>query len=168
MFMHLHHDGRDTLGFADKVFNMAELFVNEGLALIYQTIPKANIAVVANTWLGLFTANTASALGSVSSASTIASWGEVTNAGAYLRQTIASTSWGVAATTQSGWGSGAAQVTFATATAVWGTVNGFFMATSGTNATGTVYFGANFDDTTAVVINTNDIIKCTPSWVYTG
>lgn len=34
-------------------------------------------------------------------------------------------------------------------------------------AAGVVWFGANFDDTTAVVINTNDVIKVT-TWVYTG
>jgi hypothetical protein len=71
-------------------------------------------------------------------------------------------------TTQSGRGSAAAQVTFATATAVWGTVNGFIVTNSSLNAAGVVYYGANFDDTTAVAVNTNDVIKVTPSWVYTG
>ena len=168
MFMHLHHaHGREHDLDYNHEFNMAEIFPNEGLGLIYAAYPKGATGP-ANTWLGLFTANSASALGSVSSASTIASWGEVANAGAYTRQTISSASWGTAATTQSGWGSGAAQVTFATATAVWGTINGFFVASSLVNATGTIYFGANFDDTTAVAVNTNDIIKVTPSWIYTG
>ena len=76
--------------------------------------------------------------------------------------------WGTVGTTQSGRGSAAAQVTFSTATAVWGTVNGFFVANSTTNAAGVVYFAANFDDTTAVTVNTNDVIKVTPTWVYTG
>ena len=89
-------------------------------------------------------------------------------AGAYTRQTIASGSWGTVGTTQSGRGSAAAQVTFATATAVWGTVNGFIVTNSLTTNAGVVYFGANFDDTTAVAINTGDIIKVTPSWIYTG
>jgi hypothetical protein len=31
-----------------------------------------------------------------------------------------------------------------------------------------VYFGSNFDDTTAVTVNTNDVIKVTPTWIYTG
>jgi hypothetical protein len=144
---------------------MAEIFPNEGLTLIYGGYPKG-AAGPANTWLGLFTGYTASTVGS--SIAVIASWSECANAGAYTRQTISSASWGTAATTQSGWGSGAAQVTFATATAVWGTVNGFFVANSATQAAGNVYFGANFDDVTAVVINTNDIIKVTPSWIYTG
>ncbi len=141
---------------------MAEIFPNEGLDLIYGGFPKGGTGP-ANTWLGLFTASTVG-----TSAAVIASWSEVSNAGAYVRQTISSASWGTVGTTQSGRGSAAAQVTFATATAVWGTVTGFFIASSATNAAGTVYFGANFDDTTAVVVNTNDVIKVTPTWVYTG
>jgi hypothetical protein len=144
---------------------MAEIFPNEGLDLIYGGWPKGATGP-ANTWLGLFTSWSATTV--AGSAATIASWAEVSNAGAYVRQTISSASWGTVGTTQSGRGSGAAQVTFATATAVWGTVNGFFIASSATNAAGTVYFGANFDDTTAVVVNTNDVIKVTPTWVYTG
>ncbi len=144
---------------------MAEIFPNEGLDLIYGGFPKGATGP-ANTWLGLFTSWTASTV--AGSAATAASWAEVSSAGAYLRQTISSASWGTVGTTQSGRGSGAAQVTFATATAVWGTVNGFIVTNSSLNAAGVVYYGANFDDTTAVVINTNDIIKVTPSRVNPG
>jgi hypothetical protein len=170
--MHEHHyHGRDYdfpgLDNFGPEFQMAELFPNEGLTLIFAGFPKGG-GGPANTWLGLFTANSGSALGSVSSVSTIASWGEVASAGAYARQTISSASWGTAATTQSGWGTAAAQVTFATATAVWGTVNGFFIGSSATQGAGSVYFGCNFDDTTPVAVNTNDVIKITPTWVYTG
>jgi hypothetical protein len=144
---------------------VAEIFPNEGLDLIYGGFPKGGTGP-ANTWLGLFTAYTASTVGS--SAAVIASWTEVAVAGAYVRQTISSASWGTVGTTQSGRGSAAAQVTFATATAVWGTVNGFVIGNNATGGTGVVYFGANFDDVTAVAINTNDVIKVTPTWVYTG
>jgi len=144
---------------------MAEIFPNEGLDLIFAGFPKGGTGP-ANTWLGLFTAYTASTVGS--SAAVIASWTEVSVAGAYVRQTISSSSWGTVGTTQSGRGSAAAQVTFATATAVWGTVNGFVIGNNATGGTGVVYFGANFDDVTAVTINTNDVIKVTPTWVYTG
>jgi hypothetical protein len=144
---------------------MAEIFPDEGLDLIFGLAPKGGTGP-ANTWLGLFTAYTASTVGT--SAAVIASWSEVSNSGAYTRQTISSSSWGTVGTTQSGRGSGAAQVTFSTATAVWGTVNGFFIGNSATNAAGVVWFGANFDDTTAVTINTSDVIKVTPTWVYTG
>jgi hypothetical protein len=144
---------------------MAEIFPNEGLDLIYAGFPKGGTGP-ANTWLGLFTAYTASTVGA--SNAVMSSWTEVTAAGAYTRQTISSASWGTVGTTQSGRGSAAAQVTFATATAVWGTVNGFVVTNSLTTNAGNVWFGANFDDTTAVVINTNDVIKVTPSWIYTG
>lgn len=144
---------------------MAEIFPNEGLGLIFAGFPKGGTGP-ANTWLALFTAHSASGVGT--SAEVVASLSEVSNSGAYTRQTISSASWGTAATTQSGWGTGAAQVTFATATAVWGTVNGFAITNSLTNAAGNIYFMCNFDDTTAVPINTNDVIKVTPTWVYTG
>jgi hypothetical protein len=144
---------------------MAEIFPNEGLDLIYAGYPKGATGP-ANTWLGLFTAYTASTVGT--SAAVIASWTEVTVAGAYVRQTISSASWGTVGTTQSGRGSAAAQVTFNTATAVWGTANGFIVCSGATGGAGVVWYGANFDDTTAVAINTNDVIKVTPSWVYTG
>src|SRR4029453_8478928 len=125
---------------------MAEIFPNEGLDLIYAGYPKGATGP-ANTWLGLFTSWSASTV--AGSAATAASWAEVSSAGAYLRQTISSASWGTVGTTQSGRGSAAAQVTFATATAVWGTVNGFIIANSATQGAGAVYFGANFDDVTA-------------------
>lgn len=144
---------------------MAEIFPNEGLDLIFGGYPKGGTGP-ANTWLGLFTSWSASTV--AGSAATVSSVSECANAGAYVRQTISSSSWGTAGTTQGGRGSGAAQVTFATATAVWGTVNGFFIASSATQGAGTLYFMANFDDTTAVTINTNDVIKVTPTWVYTG
>jgi hypothetical protein len=144
---------------------LAEIFPNEGLDLIYGGFPKGGTGP-ANTWLGLFTAFTASTCGN--SLNVIASYSEVSNAGAYTRQTISSASWGTVGTTQSGRGSGAAQVTFSTATAVWGTVNGFFIANSATNAAGNVWFTASFDDTTAVAVNSSDVIKVTPSWIYTG
>jgi len=166
-----HHlqfrEGREQdTDFTGPEFHMAEIFPNEGLDLIYAGFPKGG-GGPANTWIGLFTGYTASTVGT-SIATVTATWTEVTAAGAYVRQTISSASWGTVGTTQSGRGSAAAQVTFTTATAVWGTVNGFIVTNSLSTALGIVYYGANFDDTTAVVINTNDIIRVTPSWVYTG
>jgi hypothetical protein len=163
--MHAHHDFRDPVLEGDRIVDMAEIFPNEGLDLIFAGFPKGG-GGPANTWIGLFTAFTASTVGT--SAAVIASWTECAAAGAYARQTISSASWGTVGTTQSGRGSGAAQVVFPTATAVWGVVNGFFIANSATQGAGNVWFGANFDDVTAVTINTNDVIKVTPTWVYTG
>lgn len=144
---------------------MAEIFPNEGLDLIYAGYPKGATGP-ANTWVALFTAFTASTV--CTSAGVVASMTEVSSAGAYTRQTISSSSWGTVGTTQSGRGSAAAQVTFSTASAVWGTVNGFFVANSVTQGAGNIWYAASFDDTTAVVVNTNDVIKVTPSWIFTG
>jgi len=141
---------------------VAEIFPNEGLDVIFGYFPK-NGTLPANTWLALFTAYTASTVGD--STSTRASYTEPA-AGGYARQTISSASWGAAATTQGGRGAAATQVTFPTATAGWGTINGFFSANALT--VGTSYFAANFDDTTAITVNTNDIVKVTPTMVYTG
>jgi len=79
---------------------VAEIFPNEGLDLIYAVAPQGGTGP-ANTWLGLFTAYTASTVGS--SAAVIASWTEVSG-GAYTRMTISSASWGTVGTTQSGHG----------------------------------------------------------------
>lgn len=165
--MHLHHSyGREQdLDYSGIEFN-AEIFPNASLDLIFAGFPKGGTGP-ANTWLGLFTGLTGSTVPN-SAGGAIASWTEVTAAGAYTRMTISSSSWGTVGDTQSGRGTACAQVTFATATAVWGTVNGFVVTNSLTTNAGTVWFGANFDDVTPVAINTNDIIKVTPTWVYTG
>ena len=165
--MHLHHDyGRELdLDFSGPEFSL-EIFPNEGLTLIYAAAPKGGTGP-ANTWLGLFTAFTATTVGT--SVAVIASWNENSAVGGYVRQTISSASWGTAATTQSGWGTGAAQVSFVTATASYSAaINGFFIANSATTAAGNVWFAANMDDGLAHQISTNDVIRVTPNWVYTG
>jgi hypothetical protein len=168
MFMHQHHEyGRelDPFGYSGQEFNITELFPNEGLDVIFGVIPKGG-TTPANTWLGLFTANTASAI-TVTSAAVIASWSEATGTN-YARQTIAAASWGTVGTTQSGRGTASAQLTFTSAGTTWGTVNGFMICSGSGWQAGVVYFGANFDDVTAVAVNTGDIVKVTPTWVYTG
>ena len=108
MYEHLHHAYGRELD-ADQLFNMAEIFPNEGLDLIYAGFPKGGTGP-ANTWIGLFTGGTGSTLpGASTSLNLIGTWVEVSAAGAYTRQTISSSSWGTVGTTQSGRGSGAAQ-----------------------------------------------------------
>jgi len=144
---------------------VAEIFPTEGLDLIIGVIPK-NGTTPASTYMGLFTTFTASTVGTAGNPR--ASYTEPSG-GAYARQTIAAASWGSNAdgggsADQPGRKTTAGQVTFPTATAVWGTVNGFFIANSSATSAGSLWFACNFDDTTAVVINTNDIIKVTPVW----
>lgn len=144
---------------------MAEIFPNEGLDLILAIVPK-NGTNVGTTYAGLFTTFTASTVGT--GGQTRSAYTEPSG-GAYARQNILAASWAANGTggggaNETGRVTAAGQVTFPTATAAWGTVNGFFIANSSVSAQGALYFAANFDDTTAVVLNTSDIIKVTPSW----
>jgi hypothetical protein len=137
---------------------MAEIFPDEGLDQVLGFFPK-NGTLPANTWIGLFTTFTASTVGT--NADTRASYTEPSG-GAYARQTISSASWGSQSAETGGRSVTASQVTFPTATAAWGTVNGFVLANS--LSTGSLYFACNFDDTTAVNIQSNDVIKITPKF----
>lgn len=139
---------------------MAEIWPDEGLDAVLNIFPRGS-ATVGNTWLGLFTTFTASTVGT--NTNPMASYTDPTG-GSYGRQTIVSGSWGAVAAGTGGRKTTASQITFPTATAVWGTINGFSLATA--ISAGTCYFAANFDDTTAVTINTNDIIKVTPTAQY--
>lgn len=138
---------------------MAEIFPAEGLDLVLGYWPKGS-TYSGNTFLALFTAYTASTVGT--SVSVADSYTEPSG-GAYARQTIASGSWGAIATATTGRQTTASQITFPTATAVWGTVNGFWLADILSSTADKALFAANFDDTTAVTINTNDIVKVTPT-----
>lgn len=143
---------------------MAEIFPHEGLDLIIAVVPKGG-TTPATTYMGLFTTFTASTVGT--GGQTRSAYTEPTG-GAYARQSVAAATWGANALGGGGAGAegrktSATQITFPTATAVWGTINGFFHGDTSA-AAGALYFAANFDDVTAVVINTNDIIKVTSSW----
>lgn len=144
---------------------MAEIFPNEGLFLIMKNAGfTSGGATPANTFLALFTAYTASTVGT--SASVMASYTEPTG-GAYARQTIAAASWSTTGTTTSGCYATSAQLSFTQATGSYSAaVNGFTVASA--ISTGTCFLAANFDDTTAVTINTNDQIKVTPTVIFGG
>lgn len=144
---------------------MAEIFPSEGLDLILAIVPK-NGTNVGTTYMGLFTTFTASTVGTHGQGRSAYT---EPSGGAYARQNVTAGSWG--ANADGGGGAGAegrkttaSQITFPTATAQWGTVNGFFLADTSTGGAGAIYFAANFDDVTPVTINTNDIIKITPTW----
>lgn len=138
---------------------MAEIFPDEGLDLILTVFPKGG-ASPGNTFLALFTTYTASTVGTAAS---VANSYTQPSGGSYAKQTIVSGSWGAVAAATTGRQTTAAQVTFPTAAAVWGTVNGFWLADILSDSGDKAYFAANFDDTTAVTLNTNDIIKVTPT-----
>ena len=146
---------------------MAEIFPNQGLDLIIANAGfNSGGSTPANTWLALFTTFTASTVGN--SASVMASYSDPTGGG-YIRETIAAASWGAIGSTTSGRITTAAQISFPQATGSYNAaVNGFTVTNSLTAGGGSVYFAANFDDTTAVTIQTNDQIKVTPSSIFAG
>lgn len=144
---------------------MAEIWPDEGLDLVLAVFPKGG-SNPATTYLSLFTTFTASTVGTA--AQTEDAYTEPSG-GAFALQSLAAATWGAAAATTTpitGRKTTYSQVTFPTATAAWGTINGFHVKNTSTVGGGAVYFAANFDDTTAVTINTNDVIKVTPTIVY--
>lgn len=141
---------------------MAEIWPDEGLDQVLAFFPRANLALPANSWLSLFTSYTASTVGT--NTDTRANYTEPTLGGLNVRQTISSSSWGAAAAATGGRKMTAGQVTYNTATGAVGTINGFTLLNAA--STGSLYFAANFDDTTAVNIQSNDVIKVTPTVQY--
>lgn len=151
---------------------MAEIFPSEGIDAILAIVPKGG-TTVANTYMGLFTSQSASTVPSADSVlatgTGTAAPAEVPNANAYARQTIAAASWGANATNGSGRRTTAGQVSFAQSTGSWGTVNGFFLASSATIGAGIAYYYANFSDATSVAVNASGYtLQVTPFWHLDG
>jgi hypothetical protein len=141
---------------------MAEIWPDEGLDIVLTIFPKGGTNLN-TTFLCLFTTFTASTVGTSGNAAD--SYTEPSG-GAYARQTLVSGDWGAIAAGTGGRKTTATQITFPTATAVWGTINGFWLANQASASGDKTLFAANFDDTTAVTINTNDIIKVTATAQY--
>lgn len=141
---------------------MAEIFPDEGLDIILEIFPRGGTNL-STTYLSLFTTFTASTVGTSSS---VADGYTEPSGNAYARQSIAAASWGAIAAGTGGRKTTAAQVTFPTATGSWGTVNGFWLANQSSATGDKCIFACNFDDTTAVTIATNDVIRVTPTIQY--
>ena len=143
---------------------MAEIFPNEGANFIMKVFPKngANSSSIA---LRLFTSQTASTVVAASDTLAGALITETTY-GSYAVQALAASTWG-ASSVSAGLGVKTAysQITFPTATSGPSTINGLYI--TDLSVTPTVYLAqANFDDATAVTVNTNDVIKVTPAIIY--
>lgn len=142
---------------------MASVLPDEGLDLILTCVPigNANAAPIQTQKLRLFSNFTAATVGTRSqtySAYTESAW---TN---YAAQTLTGSTWGALADDATGTGGRKTtypQVTFPTCGASGGTVNGFYI--SNPSATFITIAAANFDDTTAVVMASGDVIKVTPT-----
>jgi hypothetical protein len=138
---------------------MAEIFPDEGLDVVLGQWPK-DTTRLSTMYLFLFSSQTASTVitsGQVMNDITESAW---TN---YARQSLAAATWGAQAAGTGGRKSTYPQVTYPTVGASGGTVNGFGITDiSGTSGDKAIAV-ANFDDTTAVVLATNDVIKVTPT-----
>lgn len=143
---------------------MAEIFPDEGLDIILNIFPKGGTNLT-TTYLALFTAFTASTVGSNSQGAD--SYTEP-DFGAYARIAVASTDWGTIGAGTGGRTSAATQKTFATVTSNGTTtIKGFWLANQLSATSDKCIFAANFDDTTVIPAPvTNDVIKVTPTIQY--
>lgn len=140
---------------------MAQMMPDEGLDLFLGQFPK-NDTRITTCYLCLFTNFTASTV--MTHAQTMADVTEsaFTN---YARQALATATWGALAERAGSTGRQTTypQITFPTVGASGSTINGFFISDI-LSTTGDKVMGiANFDDTTAVPLLTNDVIKVTPT-----
>jgi len=139
---------------------VAQMCPDEGLDLWLGQFPLNTAKYTSPLQLALFTSQTASTV--ITHAQTIANITETTYT-SYARQTLAAATWGALAERPTNLGRQTTypQVTFPTVGATGATINGFYIANNGF----TVLFPgqANFDDVTAVVLATNDVIKVTPT-----
>lgn len=139
---------------------MAEIWPDEGVDIVLEIFPRGGTNLT-TTYLALFTAFTASTVGTAGQ--TGSAYTEP-NFGAYARQSITSGEWGAIAAGSGGRKTTAAQKTFPTATsAASASTNGFWVTNTTTTSGMKAVMAANFDDVTAVQVNTNDIVKCTPT-----
>lgn len=136
---------------------MAEIFPDEGLDVVLGQWPK-NDTRLSTTYLCLFTSQTASTV--ITSGQTLTNITETTFTN-YARQALAAATWGAAAAGTGGRKTTYSQITFPTVGATGATLNGFFIGDASPPVK--CIAQANFDDTTAVVLATNDIIKVTPT-----
>jgi len=139
---------------------MAQMVPTAGLDVILGQFPK-NDTRLTSLFLGLFTSQTASTVITSGQNGTNITEATFTN---YAAQTLATATWGAQGAVTNGRGTTYPQVTFPTAGSSQ-TINGFFIKTANAALSSTNLVGqANFDDVTAVPLNTNDVIKVTPTF----
>lgn len=138
---------------------MAAIFPDEGLDIWLGQWPLADTRL-STTYLCLFTSQTASTV--ISHTQALVNITETTYT-SYARQSMAAVTWGARAeySTTLGRQSAYPQITFPTVGATGATINGAFIG----DATPPVkcIAQANFSDTTAVTLATNDVLKVTPT-----
>jgi hypothetical protein len=138
------------------------MFPDVGLDIFLGQFPK-NATRLTSTFLGLFTSQTASTV--ITHTQTGSNITETAYT-SYAQQTLATATWGAQAeySTTLGRLTTYPQVTFPTVGASGSTINGFFiLSTNAAPGATNIVCQANFDDVTAVVLATNDVIKVTPT-----
>jgi hypothetical protein len=141
---------------------MAQMCPDEGLDIILGQFPFNTAKYTSPLNCALFTSHTASTV--ITHAQTFANITETTYT-SYARQTLAAATWGAIAERPTNLGRQMTypQLTYPTVGATGATINGFYVTNNGH----TVVIGqANFDDVTAVVLATNDVLKLTPTFAY--
>lgn len=138
---------------------MAEVFPNEGLTHILNVFPANDIAIPASLTLSAFSSQTASTV--MGTAETYANVTVCAYSG-YQDATLGSADWGAPSAT-----GGTVTVThnqqnMGTAGEA-GTANGGYIHNAGT-----VVCQFNFDDLTAVVLQSGDILKITPTMGFSS
>ena len=141
---------------------MAQMCPDEGLDIILGQFPFNTAKYTSPLNCALFTSQTATTV--ITHAQNFSNITETTYT-SYARQTLAAATWGAAAERPTNLGRQQTypQLTYPTVGASGATINGFYVTNNGH----TVCIGAaNFDDLTAVVLLTNDVIKLTPTFAY--
>lgn len=141
---------------------MAEIFPDEGLDITLGQMPKNDTRITVFS-LCLFTSQTASTV--ITSGQTVANITETAYTN-YVRQSLATATWGAQGAGTGGRKSSYTQITFPTLGSA-ATLNGFFIGWdtgAGGTSTPTKCLGqANFDDVTAIAGQINDVVKVTPT-----
>lgn len=148
-----------------------EIVPDEGLDYLLNVALKGGTPP-ANTYLGLFTSQTATTVPAATAVLSTATG--VTEAAftSYARVAVAAASWGTTGAktiwSQTARGTTAAQASFPAAGASYATaINGFFLASASTAGVSLMY--SNWDDTTAIAsLAIGDIIKVTPTFGLLG
>jgi hypothetical protein len=142
---------------------MAYMLPDVGLDIVLGQFPK-NATRLTSVDLFLATSQTASTVITHAQTGTSITESAYTN---YARQTLATATWGAQAeySTTLGRMTTYPQVTFPTVGATGSVITSFGLTTTGAPGAANIIGQANFDDTTAVTLALNDIIKVTPSFV---
>lgn len=150
-----------------------EIIPDEGLDYIINVLLK-NGGSPANLYLGLFESQTATTTPAANAVLATQTGVTESNFTSYARVAVAVADWGTVGAktiwTQTTRGATAAQKSFPAAGAAYATaINGFFLATTPTRATGIAVAYSNFDDTTAIAsLALGDIIRVTPTFGLAG